>query len=58
MDMSKTNNQQTIQCKAFIISDVECVNLPDDIEHKMRIMANLIIDRLLEKQETINQAKT
>lgn len=45
--MPKVTNTQTILCKAFIISPVDCVRLPEHLEHKMRIMANLLIDRYL-----------
>ena len=47
MIMLKITTTQTIECKAFIKSAVDCVRLPENLDHKMRIMANLLIDRYL-----------
>jgi len=45
--MPKITTMQSVQCKAFIISPVDCVRLPDHLDQKFRIMANLLIDRYL-----------
>ncbi len=45
--MPKITTVQSIQCKAFIVSPVNCVRLPEKLDHKFRIMANLLIDRYL-----------
>ncbi len=45
--MQKQTVRQTVSCKAFIISTVDCVRLPEPLEQKFRVMANLMIDRFL-----------
>lgn len=47
IDMQKQTVRQTVSCKAFILSSVDCVRLPENLEQKFRIMANLMIDRFL-----------
>lgn len=45
--MQKQTVRQTISAKAFIISAVDCVRLPENLDRKFRVMANHLIDRFL-----------
>lgn len=49
-DMQKQTVRQAISAKAFILSAVDCVRLPEPLEQKFRVMANLMIDRFLAKR--------
>lgn len=46
-DMQKQTVRQTVSAKAFIISAVDCVRLPENLDRTFRVMANHLIDRFL-----------
>jgi hypothetical protein len=45
--MQKQTVTQTVSAKAFIISPVDCIRLPENLDRTFRVMANHLIDRFL-----------
>ena len=58
IDMQKQTVRQTISAKAFIISAVDCVRLPENLDRTFRIMANHLIDRFLAQRAKQEQKPT
>lgn len=45
--MQKQTVRQTVSAKAFILSTVDCVRLPEHLDQKFRVIANYMFDRFL-----------